>query len=312
MATPGHARAGFFVGSSSCPVAYPAPTPSKEQKMRITRPLVVGLGALALLLPASIPAAATDASGNLPVPETITALGDSITAGVHVNRLLVTEPAYSWSTGTNTTVNSLSMKLDVLEPGAILALNRSKSGAKAGDLPTQAAAVTNNPGDDLVTILIGANDACTSTEAGMTPTTAFRASIDSTLATLAGKGVERVTIASIPDIYQLWSVYKDSSSARFTWGLYRICQSMLANPSKTDSTNEARRQRVRNHVIALNAELAKACTAAAVACRFDGGKVFATRFTRTDVSSADYFHPSRYGQQKLAQAAYDGFGPFAA
>jgi lysophospholipase L1-like esterase len=188
--------------------------------------------------------------------------------------------------------------------------NLSKSGAKAGDLPGQASAVTNYAGSDLVTILIGANDACTSTEAGMTPTTAFRASIDSTLATLAGKGVERVAIASIPDIYQLWSVYKDSSSARFTWGLYRICQSMLANPTSTKQADVDRRNRVQQRVIDFNAELAAACKAAAVPCKFDDGKVFGTTFIRSDVSSADYFHPSRYGQQKLAQAAYAGFGPF--
>jgi lysophospholipase L1-like esterase len=277
--------------------------------MRITRPLVAGLGALALLLPASVPAAAADVSGKLPVPETITALGDSITAGVHVNRLLVTEPAYSWSTGTNTTVNSLYSRLDPQEHGAMGAYNRSKSGAKAADLPTQAAAVTTTGGSDLVTILIGANDACTSTVGGMTTTTAFRASINTALSTLATKGVEHVAIASIPDIYQLWSVYRTSSSARFTWGLYRICQSMLANPSKTDATNEARRQKVRNHVIALNAELADACTKATMPCRFDGGRVFATQLTRTDVSSADYFHPSRYGQAKLAAATYDAFWP---
>ena len=165
---------------------------------------------------------------------------------------------------------------------------------------------------DLVTILIGANDACTSSTSNMTPTGTFRTNIDTALTTLATKGVEHVAIASIPDIYQLWSVYRTSSSARFTWGLYKICQSMLANPSKTDAINEARRQTVRDHVIALNAELTAACTASAVPCRFDGGKVFAAQFTRTDVSTADYFHPSRYGQQKLATATYAGFGPFTA
>jgi lysophospholipase L1-like esterase len=278
--------------------------------MRITRTLVAGLGALALLMPVSSPAAGADVSGNLPVPEKITALGDSITAGVHVNRLLVTEPAYSWSTGTNSTVNSLYSQLENLETGTMGVDNRSKSGAKAADLPGQAEAVTNAEGSDLVTILIGANDACTSTEGGMTSTGAFRTSINTALSTLAGKGVEHVAIASIPDIRQLWSVYKDSSSARFTWGLYRICQSMLANPTSTKQADVDRRNRVQQRVIDFNAELAAACKAAAVPCKFDDGKVFGTTFIRSDVSSADYFHPSRYGQQKLAQAAYAGFGPF--
>jgi lysophospholipase L1-like esterase len=280
---------------------------------RLARHLAAGLGALALVAAAAVPAGAVDPGGNLPVPETITALGDSITAGVNVNRLLVTEPAYSWSTGTNSTVNSLYLRLEPQEPAtAMRAPNLSKSGAKAGDLPGQASAVTNYAGSDLVTILIGANDACTSTESGMTSTTAFRTSIDNALKTLAGKGVEKVAIASIPDIYKLWAVYKDSSSARFTWGLYRICQSMLANPSSTKATDEQRRQRVRQRVIDFNAQLADACAKAAVACRFDGNKVFDTAFVKSDVSTADYFHPSRYGQGKLADAAYTAFGPFAA
>lgn len=279
--------------------------------IRLARPLIAGLGSLALVAAAATPASAFDAGGNLPVPESITALGDSITAGVNVNRLLVTEPAYSWSTGTNSTVASLYSRLDPLETGPMTPRNLSKSGAKATDLPGQALSVPNNAGADLVTILIGANDACTSTESGMTSTTAFRASIDSALATLASKGVENVAIASIPDIYQLWAVYKDSSSARFTWGLYRICQSMLANPTSTKQADVDRRNRVRQRVVDFNAQLAAACTAAAVACRFDGNRVFTTQFTRSDVSTADYFHPSRYGQAKLAAATYQAFGAFA-
>jgi lysophospholipase L1-like esterase len=280
---------------------------------RVARHLVAGLGSLALVAAAAAPASAVDPGGALEVPETITALGDSITAGVHVNRLLITEPAYSWSTGTNTTVNSLYMRLEPLErKTAISATNLSKSGAKAADLPGQASSVKTTRRTDLVTILIGANDACTSTADNMTSTTAFRTSVNSALAILKSKGVEQVAIASIPDIYQLWAVYKDSSSARFTWGLYNICQSMLANPSSTDETDAARRVKVRNHVIALNGELAAACSAATVACRFDGNKVFGKELSRTDVSTADYFHPSRYGQAKLADAAFTAFSPFVA
>jgi lysophospholipase L1-like esterase len=271
------------------------------------RLLTVTLGSLGLVTAMAMPAQAKDITGALGVPESITALGDSITAGVHVNRLLVTEPAYSWSTGTVSTVASLYTRLEPLEGGTMNRTNGSKSGAKAADLPGQAAAVVNRSGTDLVTILIGANDACTSSVSTMTTTTSFRASIDSALSTLQAKGIEQVAIASIPDIYQLWSLYKGSSSARFTWGLYRICQSMLANPSSTKAVDEQRRQTVRAHVQALNAQLKDACTVAAVPCRFDGNAVFNTPFIRSDVSTADYFHPSRYGQAKLAATAWAAF-----
>jgi lysophospholipase L1-like esterase len=275
---------------------------------RWTRRLTVALGSLGLVTAMGVPAQAEDIAGTLGVPESITALGDSITAGVHVNRLLVTEPAYSWSTGTVSTVASLYSRLEPLEGGTMHRTNGSKSGARAADLPGQAAAVVNRSGTDLVTILIGANDACTSSVSTMTSTTSFRGSIDSALATLHAKGIEQVAIASIPDLKQLWAVYKDSSSARFTWGLYRICQSMLAKPLSTGSTDVARREAVRNHVIALNGQLRDACAAAAVPCRFDGNAMFDTAFIRSDVSTADYFHPSRYGQAKLAATAWGAFG----
>ncbi|MCU0300884.1 MAG: GDSL-type esterase/lipase family protein [Candidatus Nanopelagicales bacterium] len=263
---------------------------------------------MALLAGLAAPARAADISGTLGVPESITALGDSITAGVHVNRLLLTEPAYSWSTGTNSTVNSLYSRLEPREGGTMVRTNGSKSGAKAADLPGQAAAVVNRTGVDVVTILIGANDACTSTVSGMTSPTAFRGSIDMALATLRDKGIEQVAIASIPDINKLWELYKGSSSARFTWGLYRICQSLLANPLGTSQADVQRRAAVQTRVKEFNAQLALACAAAEIPCRFDGHAVFTTPFVKTDVSTADYFHPSRYGQAKLAATTYTAFG----
>jgi lysophospholipase L1-like esterase len=270
--------------------------------------VVAGIGSVALLAGLAAPARAADISGTLGVPESITALGDSITAGVHVNRLLLTEPAYSWSTGTNSTVNSLYSRLEPREGGTMVRTNGSKSGAKAADLPGQAAAVVNRTGVDVVTILIGANDACTSTVSGMTSPTAFRGSIDMALATLRDKGIEQVAIASIPDINKLWELYKGSSSARFTWGLYRICQSLLANPLGTSQADVQRRAAVQTRVKEFNAQLALACAAAEIPCRFDGHAVFTTPFVKTDVSTADYFHPSRYGQAKLAATTYTAFG----
>ena len=39
-------------------------------------------------------------------------------------------------------------------------------------------------------------------------------------------------------------------------------------------------------------------------CTFDGNAVFGYQFTRSDVSSLDYFHPSLSGQAKLANITW--------
>jgi lysophospholipase L1-like esterase len=184
--------------------------------------------------------------------------------------------------------------------------NLAVSGAKIADLAGQAGKVTTGTG--LVTILMGANDACTKTEAEMTSVAAFRSRAEAAFTALAGRGVTQVVVASIPDIYKLWQVGKGSSSARFVWGLYGICQSMLKSPSSTASTDQDRRLRVQARVVAFNQQLAEACSAAVVACNFDGNAVYNTGFALTDISKVDYFHPSVSGQAKLAAVTYSTFG----
>src|SRR5688572_28920000 len=73
-------------------------------------------------------------------PSSMAALGDSITqatnAGAFGNR-----PARSWSTGTDTTVQSHYLRLLALEPGINgYGTNLSVSGAQIDDLPGQATA----------------------------------------------------------------------------------------------------------------------------------------------------------------------------
>jgi hypothetical protein len=39
-------------------------------------------------------------------------------------------------------------------------------------------------------------------------------------------------------------------------------------------------------------------------CRYDGGAVFRIRWSRADVSTLDYYHPSVAGQRKIAAAVW--------
>jgi hypothetical protein len=120
-------------------------------------------------------------------------------------------------------------------------------------------------------------------------------------------------VASIPDVYKLWEVGSKSSTARFVWGLYKICQSMLKSPTSRLKADVDRRDRVRARVVEFNDALKAACatiraTASTTACTFDDNAVFDTSFALSDISKVDYFHPSVSGQAKLAAVTYTAFG----
>jgi hypothetical protein len=135
----------------------------------------------------------------------------------------------------------------------------------------------------------------------------FRAAINTLQANAPNA---QVYVVSIPNIYNLWSILRGNATARLTWSLFRICQSMLANANSTSATDQARRERVRQRNISFNTVLAQVCAQYAN-CRFDGNAVFNTAFVAADVSTRDYFHPSLAGQTKLASVAWgaSGFAP---
>jgi len=268
--------------------------------MRKTPALALLSGLVAALL-VGTPAAAQPGSP----PSSMASMGDSITRGFNASGWFSDWPSRSFSTGNNTGVNSHYRRILAKNP-AISGrnFNDGVSGAKADDMPGQATTVAGR-GVQYVTILIGANDACTSNEASMTPVATFRGHIDTALNTLkTGLPSAKVALISIPDVKRLWQVGKDNSSARNTWSLFGICQSMLANPTSTAAADEDRRNRVRQRVIDFNAQLAQACAAYGPNCDFDDNAVFNFPFALSHVSTWDYFHPNVSGQNALAQASY--------
>jgi lysophospholipase L1-like esterase len=153
---------------------------------------------------------------------------------------------------------------------------------------------------EYVTILMGANDVCASSEAGMTDVAVFRAQFAAALGSLTTSlPSTRIFVSSIPDIYQLFSLYRYDLGANAVWAVAGLCQSMLAYPFSNLPGDVARRARVRQRNIDYNTQLAQVC-ATYTQCRFDGNVVFNTAFVRSDVTTRDYFHPSVSGQAKLA------------
>jgi len=269
--------------------------------MRALRPSLALLAGLMTAVLFASPAVA-DAG---PPPSSMASMGDSITRGFNACGWYVDCPSRSFSTGSYSSVNSHYLR--ILAKNSAMSghnYNDAKSGAKATDMYGQAGtAVSQNV--QYVTILIGANDACTSSEATMTSVTAFRSSIDSALNRIkSGVPNAKVALISIPNVWQLWNVGHVSGSAVNTWSLFGICQSLLANPTSTAQADVDRRARVRQRVVDFNGQLAQACVVYGANCDFDDNAVFNYPFQLSQISTWDYFHPNTSGQAVLASVSY--------
>ena len=254
---------------------------------------------LRLALLATALALTATASAHAAYPNSIASTGDSITRAFNDCWFPYVDcPSASWSTGTSS--YSHYRRIQALNPAITgRAYNQAVTGADMADLAGQVQGAVSR-GVQYVTILMGANDVCASSEAGMTPVTVFRDQFAAAMGSLTtGLPDARVFVSSIPDIYQLFSLYRYDLSANAVWAIAGICQSMLAYPFSNLPADVARRARVRQRNIDYNTVLAEVC-AWYTRCRFDANAVFNTAFVRSDVTTRDYFHPSVNGQAKLA------------
>jgi hypothetical protein len=140
---------------------------------------------------------------------------------------------------------------------------------------------------------------------GGAPTATFAAQFRAALAAfVAERPRARILVGSVPDLHWLWQLLHTNPVAQTIWTTFGICQSML-NIANT----ETQRQQVVAQELADNAVLASVC-AQFSQCRWDGGAVYTTKFTVTDVSPVDYFHPSTQGQHDLAAVTWTaGYWP---
>lgn len=275
-------------GASSSPIR------ARKARRRLT---VVGLALAALMIVSGQANAAV-----APLPNSMASIGDSISRATDVCCSYGDHPTNSWTTGSSGSdgISSHYERILAANP-AISGRNFSDavSGAKMSDAPAQANLAVSQ-GAEYVTVLMGANDACTATVPTMTSVESFRANFTTTLQTLtSGTAVtKQVFVSSIPDVYKLWQLYRSDFFAQVVWGSAKICQSLLA-PSRSSAERLAVQQRVKDY----NTALASVCSANPK-CRYDGGAVFDYSFTKAEVSKLDYFHPSLAGQAKLASLTW--------
>jgi lysophospholipase L1-like esterase len=235
-------------------------------------------------------------------PDSVAAVGDSITTGFDSCQVLSDCPGVSWSTGDSPEVDSLASRLLGRSRAASRSWNLAETGARMSDLEGQMRrAAAHRP--ELVTVLVGANDACRGSVRSMTPVDTFREEFRAALRTLRQESpASQVYVASVPDLKRLWEVGQETPMGREIWKL-GICPTMLGEAEAVDREAVERRKKVRDRVEEYNEALAEVC-AADRRCRTDGGAVYAYRFGARQLSRWDLFHPSVDGQAKLADIAY--------
>lgn len=263
-----------------------------------------------LVVAAALVVSGSGSGGSVePLPSVMVAVGDSISAGFNACGWYVSCTSRSWSAGDHAGVRSHYVRLAA--QGAALKghnLNVAVPGATSADLLGQVEkAIAAKAG--YVTILIGAQDACVRSERQMTSVEVFGRRVDEAMAALrVGLPGVRVFVASIPDMRRLWAAGKDHPIARTFWGVAKICQTMLANPTSVKARDVDRRARVRDRLADYNEVFARACAEFGPRCRTDGGAVFAYPFTLDQISKWDFFHPNAEGQRLLAEKTFgEGF-----
>jgi lysophospholipase L1-like esterase len=257
--------------------------------------------ALGIALVLILAGTATPASAAPPLPDSMAAIGDSITQAVDVCCFFGTWPGHSWSTG-NAPLDGIASHYERIRARNPTIRgqrwNNAVSGARMADAPGQARR-TVGQGAEYVTILMGANDLC-GWDGTLTPTATFRAQFTETLDILrAGLPGSHVFVASIPNLYQLWSILRTDPVAQVVWQAAGICPSML-----NFFNSPADRQAVIDRERELNDVLRGVC-ATWSNCRFDDDLVYDYDFTRDLVSRLDYFHPSLAGQATLAALTWE-------
>lgn len=270
-----------------------------------------------------------------PVPYLMAALGDSITAALFAGtslgdaqvgitleeveashrgaRLFERKDTLSWASGRE--IDSYYMRLKAVierEPGRGLAVrNYAATGNRAADLVAQASAAAADAasgeflGVKLVTLLIGANDACAGGLEG-TPNESMRASLLAAFAILAGIRQEepvRVLVSAMPNVPSVAKpeirdrTFLGSVTCGELWRKTGICDGMLVWSTEAEYRARAAAVAAKNALLRRTAEEARAL--------FPSLSVaFSDRFSAQEYRAADMafdcFHPNRASQERIA------------
>ncbi|MBT2498945.1 hypothetical protein J7E25_07535 [Agromyces sp. ISL-38] len=239
-----------------------------------------------------------------PAVATLGILGDSVSLGVNACAEQGQCAAASWSGGTDPAVGSIAERLAVasgVEPNVV---NAAKDG---GDVEDALGLVDEvlQAGPQLVTVLLGGNDACAPSLAEMTSTHDYEARLTKLFGRLSTEAPDATILAlSVPDLYHLWEIGHANERTVQTWNGSASCKNLLGSADDESAEAAGRRDAVAAQVVEYNAAIERVC-AAVERCIDDDGAVFTYPFTADEISSIDYFHPSVAGQRVIAELAWN-------
>lgn len=238
-------------------------------------------------------------------PDSMAAIGDSITAAANVARDRVGEnPADSWSVGDapDDGVTSHYERLVALNPTIQgHATDLAVSGARMEDFARQAREAVDFKAE-YVTVMLGANDVC-GRSGNLTPVETFRAQFRDGAAVL--KALPRpswVLVVGVPNVTALWDRHHEDRQVHDVWQAFGLCPAVLS-----DRVNDTGRALARERIDAYNDVLREESAAAGFA--YDDGAVHDGRMEDAALGPVDYFHPSLAGQAAIAEATWKA-GPF--
>lgn len=282
---------------------------SCEPRTSRHRPRLIGFAAIALLV-SSLVGCAAEPGGDAvlepvdPLAEvrSIAALGDSFSTAMNACDEFGDCPEASWSVGSDPAVQSLATRIGEVAGERPEVFSAAVSGGRLADaIDALPAVVAADP--QLVTVLIGGNDACASSIEAMPSAADFGASFGEIIDTLSSELPDALVLAmSLPSFETYWQLADDEPRAAELWSQFGFCPSALSGLG--DSADAAaNRESVRARVGEYNAAIAATC-AAASNCVDDGGALTAHRFSADEVSPIDFVHPSIRGQAVIADLAW--------
>jgi lysophospholipase L1-like esterase len=200
------------------------------------------------------------------------------------------QPQQSWATGTDPAVDSILLRLRAIHPLA-QGENAAVSGARMESLPKQVASTRD--GATLVLIFLGINDACWHEP---TPPALFetQAQAGFDAVSKAHPGAD-VVVYAIPDLARLGDLNADDPKAIEFRNAIDYCKPFWApkDPveralalARWDQLNDALRRQALEHGF------------------FFSQATVWPDFAPDDLSPVDWFHPTRAGEARLAEAAW--------
>jgi lysophospholipase L1-like esterase len=221
---------------------------------------------------------------NIAQASTYVAIGDSITSGTHANPSMQHGFHYSWATGDQIERNFAK------QAGFDSAYNVSLPGALSSIVGYQVS-FAEHVEADYVSLLVGTNDVCWGL--GHTVTGNIHRLVERLE---KNPNIKGIFLGTLPDLQQVYDVGRESPYCQVTTSV--SCPNFMAR-------DDAYRAGVMRQIKEINAELIdleKNFAKLHVITRLD-----TQVYDVEDISTVDCFHPSKIGQQKIADAFFEAW-----